>query len=65
MITYREAVRKAKREYLIAVLAEAGGNVSEAARIAQCGRTSFHGLIKKYVRSSGRAHRGNWGELTH
>jgi two-component system response regulator HydG len=53
---YREAVDlardRASREYLIALMRELGGNVTEAARRAGVERESMHRLLKKYgVRS--------------
>ena len=53
---YREVVDlardRASREYLIALMRELGGNVTEAARRAGMERESMHRLLKKYgVRS--------------
>jgi len=56
MLTYREVVDlardRASREYLIALMRELGGNVTEAARRAGMERESLHRLLKRYgVRS--------------
>jgi two-component system response regulator HydG len=55
-LTYREVVElsrdRATREYLIAVMTELRGNVTEAARRAGMERESLHRLLKRYgVRS--------------
>ncbi|MBA3540628.1 MAG: sigma-54-dependent Fis family transcriptional regulator [Deltaproteobacteria bacterium] len=55
-LSYREVVDlardRATREYLIALMRELGGNVTEAARRAGMERESMHRLLKKYgVRS--------------
>ena len=55
-LTYREVVDlardRASREYLIALMRELGGNVTEAARRAGMERESLHRLLKRYgVRS--------------
>jgi len=55
-LTYREVVDlardRASREYLIALMRELGGNVTEAARRAGMERESMHRLLKRYgVRS--------------
>ena len=55
-LSYREVVDlardRASREYLIALMQELGGNVTEAARRAGVERESLHRLLKRYgVRS--------------
>ncbi|MCA9674144.1 MAG: sigma-54-dependent Fis family transcriptional regulator [Dehalococcoidia bacterium] len=55
-LTYREVVDlardRASREYLIALMRELGGNVTEGARRAGMERESMHRLLKRYgVRS--------------
>ena len=55
-LSYREVVDlardRASREYLIALMRELGGNVTEAARRAGMERESLHRLLKRYgVRS--------------
>ncbi len=55
-LTYREVVDlardRASREYLIALMRELGGNVTEAARRSGMERESMHRLLKRYgVRS--------------
>ena len=55
-LTYREVVDvardRASREYLIALMQELGGNVTEAARRAGMERETMHRLLKRYgVRS--------------
>ncbi len=55
-LSYREVVDlardRASREYLIALMRELGGNVSEAARRAGMERESLHRLLRRYgVRS--------------
>ena len=55
-LTYREVVDlardRASREYLITLMRELGGNVTEAARHAGMERESLHRLLKRYgVRS--------------
>ena len=55
-LTYREVVDlardRASREYLIALMRELGGNVTEASRRASMERESLHRLLKRYgVRS--------------
>ncbi len=55
-LSYREVVDlardRASREYLIALMQELGGNVTEAARRAGMERESLHRLLKRYgVRS--------------
>ena len=55
-LTYREVVDlardRASREYLITLMRELGGNVTEAARRAGMERESLHRLLKRYgVRS--------------
>ncbi len=55
-LTYREVVDlardRASREYLIALMRELGGNVTDAARRAGMERESLHRLLKRYgVRS--------------
>ncbi|MBZ0236955.1 MAG: sigma-54 dependent transcriptional regulator [Deltaproteobacteria bacterium] len=55
-LTYREVVDlardRASREYLIALMRELGGNVTEASRRAGMERESLHRLLKRYgVRS--------------
>lgn len=51
-LSYREVVDlardRASREYLIALMRELGGNVTEAARRAGMERESMHRLLKKY-----------------
>jgi two-component system response regulator AtoC len=51
-LPYREAVEKARdrtsREYLVALLAEFGGNVTRAAERAGLERESLHRLLRKH-----------------
>ncbi len=51
-LTYREVVDlardRASREYLVALMREFGGNVTEAARRAGVERESLHRLLKRY-----------------
>ncbi|MBA3464160.1 MAG: sigma-54-dependent Fis family transcriptional regulator [Deltaproteobacteria bacterium] len=62
-LSYREVVDlardRATREYLIALMRELGGNVTEASRRAGIERESLHRLLKKYgVRSEDFKQRG-------
>ena len=62
-LSYREVVDlardRASREYLIALMRELGGNVTEAARRAGMERESLHRLLKRYgVRSEDFKQRG-------
>ena len=51
-LPYREAVEQARdrtsREYLVALLAEFGGNVTRAAERAGLERESLHRLLRKH-----------------
>lgn len=47
-IAKQHIIRAFEREYLIEALAAAGGNISEAARLAKKDRRTFFGLLKKY-----------------
>jgi transcriptional regulator with GAF, ATPase, and Fis domain len=69
-LTLREHLAQQRRAYLRAVLKEAGGNVSEAARIAGLNRTALHGaLVREGIKAPRRqwAARGNsaWQSLGH
>jgi DNA-binding NtrC family response regulator len=44
-MTYREAMRQAREQYLRALLDESQGNVTRAARIAGLRRTSLHRML--------------------
>ncbi len=62
-LSYREVVDlardRASREYLIALMRELGGNVTEASRRAGMERESLHRLLKRYgVHSEDFKHRG-------
>ncbi len=62
VLTYREVVDlardRASREYLIALMRELGGNVTDAARRAGMERESLHRLLKRYgVHSEDFKHR--------
>jgi len=48
MSTYNEAKAAFEKEYVIRILQKAGGNISEAARIAEMPRQNLHVKIKKY-----------------
>lgn len=62
-MTYREAVRAAKRDYLESCLREAG-SIRGAAKLAGLNRTALHRLIVELdVQRPGhlpKAHRGTW-----
>ncbi len=47
-MTYREAVRSAKRAYLYRILSETGGNMAKAAKAAGVHRTTFYKLLEKH-----------------
>lgn len=47
-MTYREAVKSAKRAYLYRVLSETGGNMAKAAKLAGVHRVSFYKLLERH-----------------
>ncbi len=49
--TFHVAKRAFEREYVLRVLREAGGNISEAARIAGKDRKDFYDLMQRCVGS--------------
>ncbi len=51
--SYREARQEFEKNYLTNVLAIAGGNVSEAARLAKKDRKDFYDAMRKYGLRSG------------
>ncbi|MBI4615304.1 MAG: sigma-54-dependent Fis family transcriptional regulator [Planctomycetes bacterium] len=58
----KQVVEKFEREYLIRVLAAAGGNVSKAADMADKNRSEFHSLLKRYGLKSKDFKKGGAGE---
>jgi two-component system response regulator GlrR len=62
-MTYREAFEAFKREYWRRILAETGGNISAAARLAGRNRTDTHKCVKQAGIYTPRQNRGNWGSL--
>lgn len=66
-MTYLEALREFKIDYVKSVLIQCHGNVTAAAKIAGMPRSCLHKLIKKYAIQFERAshiqrgsRRGNW-----
>jgi len=47
-MSLREALREAKRAYLVKVLTQARGNVVHAARMAGVHRQSFYRMLNRY-----------------
>lgn len=47
-MTYREAMRKAKVEFLTDLMGQARGNVAEAARLAEMNRSELHRKLTKF-----------------
>jgi transcriptional regulator of acetoin/glycerol metabolism len=47
-VTYLEAIRKARRDYLVAALRDAGGSVPKAAKRAGICRTSFYDALRRF-----------------
>lgn len=47
-MTYREYMRDAGRAYLRSVLDEAGGNITQAARLAGISRATFYRRLAAY-----------------
>jgi two-component system, NtrC family, response regulator GlrR len=48
MLAYDEARDQFSREFLVANLQRAGGNVSKAARLAKRNRSDFYKLLERY-----------------
>ena len=69
MKPYREARAEWHRQYLRAVMSEAGGKASRAAQIAGINRTDFYNVLKRYgvapTYNNPRLNRGNaaWQSL--
>lgn len=49
METYRQAVERAKREYLTAVMRDCGFVVARSAVVAGCNRTEFYRLLDQHA----------------
>lgn len=47
--SYREAVARARKEYLERVMREAGYQIIVAAKLAERNRTDFYKLLEKYA----------------
>ena len=47
-LSYTEAKQRFERNYLVQLLKLTGGNVADAARIAERNRTEFYRLLQKY-----------------
>lgn len=55
MLTYKEYVKKARRDYVATLIAAAAGNVSQAAKLAGINRTHLHALmVEARVRGQGQ-----------
>lgn len=61
-MTYREAMAKARKEYLVRMLAASGGNVSETARATGMSRQHLTQWLNRFGIRGKRpnGHRGNW-----
>lgn len=53
METYRQAVARAKREYLTELLAYCDGDVPRAARLGRVHRSQIYKLVPEVVRATG------------
>lgn len=57
------AIDEASKQYLRDVLAQSGGNISQAAVIAGLNRTYLYELLRRYgieVKAQPQRHRGTW-----
>ena len=67
VMTYRDAINQAGREYLQEVLQQTGGNVKAAAVITGVSRWNLYQIPERHgvpiARRSPHAHRGQWQEM--
>lgn len=62
-VTYRAEMLLLSREVLKQRLAEAGGNVSKAARDAGLNRTHFYQMLQRGCIARAPVRHGNWAAL--